>query len=253
MTFAFRNQTAARVTPSTPGRPRPFTSLQRPRFHSGTSPPMKCSPIVMTIGQFHAHARGIHQPASGPRCHSRRGCADGAALPAQPTVQQNFAAGLIEESRLGLRSHAGTGRAASCETRFDQHGLAKCFLSRLCGLHADAGIRAEPRRIDPVGKPGPDCIDVRRSGAVALSSFAHRRCLARSWNSHRGHYESDSPPGSYAHALCQSPRHRHHISGRESTEHSKEIAAQTFPTTVWREIRSKETTSILAHDRIQNL
>src|SRR5579859_2598821 len=31
---------------------------------------------------FHTHSRGIHRSASGTRCDSRRGCADGATFPA---------------------------------------------------------------------------------------------------------------------------------------------------------------------------
>jgi Protein of unknown function, DUF488 len=38
------------------------------------------------------------------------------------------------------------------------------------------GICGEPQRIDPVGQPRPDRINVRRSGAMALPSFAHRSC-----------------------------------------------------------------------------
>jgi hypothetical protein len=38
-----------------------------------------------------------------------RGCADGAAIPAQPGIQQGFAAKLIEESRLGLLHLPGLG------------------------------------------------------------------------------------------------------------------------------------------------
>ena len=120
---------------------------------------------------------------------------------------------IVEESWLGVCSPAGTRRPASCETRFTQRGLAKCFLSRLCGLHADAGICGEPRRIDPVGQPGPDRVHVRRSGAMALSSFAHRRCVDGSENPHRGHHESNSPPGSYAYSFCQSPGHNDYLSG----------------------------------------
>jgi len=35
---------------------------------------------------------------------------------------------------LEVRSQAKIGRVASCQTRFAQPGLAKCVLSRLCGL-----------------------------------------------------------------------------------------------------------------------
>src|SRR5512140_3094517 len=98
---------------------------------------------------FHTHARGIHRPASGTRGDSRRGCADRATVPAQPTIRRGFSTRFIEEYRLGIRSYAGTGWPASCEARFAEPGLAQCFLSGLCGLHANAGIRAESRRIDP--------------------------------------------------------------------------------------------------------
>ena len=57
---------------------------------------------------------------------------------------------------------------------------------------------------------------------MALSSFAHRRCLAGSWNPHRGHHESNSPPGPYAYFLRQSPGHHDHVSGRGLTEYSEE-------------------------------
>ena len=110
---------------------------------------------------FHAHARGIHPPASGTRGNLRRGCAHGAGFPAQSAVQQGFLAPIAKESRFGICSHAGTRRPASCEARFAQRGLAKCLLSRLCRLHANARVCAEPGRIDPPGEPGPNRLDVR--------------------------------------------------------------------------------------------
>ena len=63
-----------------------------------------------------------------------------------------------------------------------------------------------------VGEPGPNRIDVCRSGSVALSSFAHRRCFVGSWDPRGGHHEFHSPPGSYSYALCQSPWRHDHIS-----------------------------------------
>src|SRR5215469_11008150 len=89
---------------------------------------------------FHTPARGIHPPASGTRSKARGGRAHRAALVAQPTVQQDFFARIIEQSRVGIRSHAGTRRSAPTETRFHQHGMAKCLFPRLCRLHADTGI-----------------------------------------------------------------------------------------------------------------
>ena len=90
---------------------------------------------------FHAHARGIHRPASGTRCDLRRGCADGAALPAQPTVQQGFAChGSLKKAGLGYVHLPGLGGLRHAKRDSLNAGLAKCLLSRLCGLHADAGI-----------------------------------------------------------------------------------------------------------------
>ena len=56
-------------------------------------------------------------------------------------------------------------------------------------------------RLIQMAKKNHIAIDVRRSGAMALPSFAHRRCLAGSWNPHGGHHEFNSAPGSYADSL----------------------------------------------------
>lgn len=45
-----------------------------------------------------------------------------------------------------------------------------------------------------------------RRFALALSSLAHRRCLAGSGNPHRGHHESDAPFSSYAYVFCREIR-----------------------------------------------
>jgi len=88
----------------------------------------------------------------------------------------------------------------------------------------DSGICEEPRRIDPVGKPGPDRIDVRRSGAMALPSFAHRRRLDRSRYSHRGDHESNSPSDSHSYALCQNLRHHCYLSGGKIRRYLKKVS-----------------------------
>ena len=71
--------------------------------------------------------------------------------------------------------------------------------------------------------------------AEAVPWRCHRSLIADaltgSRNSHRGHHESNSPPGSYAYTLRQSPRHHDHISGRGLTGYSKEALDQTFGTT----------------------
>src|ERR1039458_1099355 len=61
---------------------------------------------------------------------------------------------------------------------------------------------------------------------MALSSLAHHRCLAGSWNPHRGYHESNSPPGSYPYAVRQSPGHHDYLSGRGLTKHSEEAIGQ---------------------------
>ncbi len=173
---------------------------------------IESSPIVLTIGHSTRTLEafiGLLQ-AHGNLCG---GCADGAAIPSQRAVQQDFTATLIEESRVALRPSAGTRRAAVCSARFGQHRLAQCVLPRVCGLYADAGICAEPRRTHPVDEPGTNRLDVRRSSAVALSSFAHRRCLIDSRNSYGGHHEYYAPAGSYSHALCSGSWEHDHLPG----------------------------------------
>ena len=53
---------------------------------------------------------------------------------------------------------------------------------------------------------------VRRSRPLALSSFAHRGCLARSGNPGRGHHEPNAPHDSRPDAVCQSARQDRDIS-----------------------------------------
>jgi TDG/mug DNA glycosylase family protein len=93
--------------------------------------------------------------------------------------------------------------------------LAECIFSRLRRLHADAGILKANRRIDSTHERTPDRIDVRRSGAVALSSLAHRRRIDRSRNSHRGHHESQAAPASHANSLRARPWQHRYVSGGE--------------------------------------
>src|ERR1035437_8006886 len=171
----------------------------------------------------------------------RRGCAHGAAFLAQSTIQQDDLAPGVEESRPGLCAHAGARRPAACEGRFDQHGLAKCLLPRLCRLYADARVCAEPRDIDPPGETGPHRPDVRRSGAVALSSLAHRRCLAGAGDSHRGHHECHSPAGTFTYGFRQSPGPHDHLPGRNFGAHAKEVAGQLLPAQSGAKAASKET------------
>ena len=159
-------------------------------------------------------------PASGARRNPGRGCADGAALPAQSTVQQGFIASL---KKTGL-GYVHLPDWAACVTRsaIRSTWAGEMLLFEVMRITCRRPNLRADRRIDPIGEPGPDRIDVRRSGAMALSSLAHRGCVAGSGNSHRGHHESDSPPGSYAHPLCQSPRHHHHLPGGEFVATKKE-------------------------------
>ena len=93
---------------------------------------------------FHTDAGTVHQPASGT-CGDLRGrCANGATFPAQPAIQQGSTATLLKESRFAIRSHARPWRTAPRQARFSQCWMAKCLLSRLRGLHANAGIPAKP-------------------------------------------------------------------------------------------------------------
>ena len=103
-------------------------------------PTAESSPIVLTIGHS---TRTLEEFIRLLQAHGVSRVVDVRTVPRSrhnPQFNKASLPRVIEESRLGIRSHAGTRRAASCEARFAQCGLAKCFLSRLCGLHADAGI-----------------------------------------------------------------------------------------------------------------
>ena len=103
-------------------------------------PRAESSPIVLTIGHS---TRTLEEFIGLLQAHAVSRVVDVRTVPRSrhnPQFNKASLPRLVEESRLGIRSPAGTGRAASCEARFAQRGLAKCLLSRLCGLHANAGI-----------------------------------------------------------------------------------------------------------------
>src|SRR5664280_1371964 len=85
---------------------------------------------------------------------------------------------------------------------------------------------------------------------MALSSFAHRRCLAGSWNPRRGHHESNSPPGSHAYSVRQSPGHHDHLPDRGLTERSKEAVGQMLPVAAYRENPTNQSNGLhsMSHD-----
>lgn len=126
-----------------------------------------------------------------------------------------------------LCAYARTWRPAASQARLRQHGMAQPFLQGLCRLHADAGVLAEPWRVDPTGRREPDRVDVRRSGSVALSSIAHRGCLAGTGHPHRGHHDCDPKTGSHPYRLCASPRNTAYLSGRAFDRHPGRSNTQT--------------------------
>ena len=66
-------------------------------------------PIVLTIGHSTRTLEEFIGLLQGPRCNSRGGCADGAALPAQPAVQQGFVARALKKAGLGYVHLPGLG------------------------------------------------------------------------------------------------------------------------------------------------
>ena len=155
---------------------------------------------------FHAHARRIHRPASGARCDSRRGCADGAAVPAQSAVQQGVTARFIEESR--------TWATFTCR---DFGGLRHAKHDSLNAGWRNASFRgyADYMQTPEFEQSLEELIHLANQERIALMCAeavpwrCHRSLIADALLV-RGIRTEDimspnSPPGSYAYALCQSP------------------------------------------------
>jgi Domain of unknown function DUF488 len=131
-------------------------------------------PIVLTIGHS---TRTLEEFIDLLQAHGVTHVVDVRTVPRSrhnPQFNKDSLPDSLKKSWLAVRSHAGPGRAASCQTRFAQPGLAKCLLSRLCGLHADPGIWGESRRIDPVSKRGPDRIEQQPQMRLGLADRNRR-------------------------------------------------------------------------------
>ena len=116
---------------------------------AGRMPKAKLSTVVLTIGHS---TRPLDEFIRLFQAHGVTRVVDVRTVPRSrhnPQFNKASLPRLIKESRFGICSPAGARRPASCEARFAQPGLAQRLLSRLCGLHANARICAEPRRIDP--------------------------------------------------------------------------------------------------------
>lgn len=162
---------------------------------------------------LHALSEGIHpscQGAWGPTRHRR---AHDPAVATQPAIQSWPPISGAAQGSDALPPLARSGRLATCATRFDQYRVAKCELPWLCGLHANLGIR---RRSEPVRRVRDTRVrraDVRRSGALALSSLADCGCSAGQRDPSPGNHERHAHAISRVDAMGAGEGHACHVSG----------------------------------------
>jgi hypothetical protein len=109
------------------------------------------------------------------------------------SVQSRRIARLVRRGSNCLYPSSGTRRLAPRAGRFSQRWLAQSVVSRLCGLHAILCVRRQRSMGRGLGTHGAMCVDVRGSGALALSSLNDRRRASCARYSCRGHYRTEGP------------------------------------------------------------
>ncbi len=90
--------------------------------------------------------------------------------------------------------------------------MAQQVVSRVCRLHADARVFRKLALGHGACRSAARCVDVRRSGAVALPPLADRRCARRARRDRRRNPQSDAATKTQANALRASPRIGHRLS-----------------------------------------
>ncbi len=96
---------------------------------------------VYTIGHSTRPADEFVKILNAFRHRTRSGHQDRAAIGPESTIQPGNIRAVSGGARNRIRSLESFGRTAACSKGFDQHGLGECVLSRVCGLHANSGIR----------------------------------------------------------------------------------------------------------------
>jgi len=91
---------------------------------------------------------------------------------------------------IGYTHLPGLGGLRHARARFPQQWLEQSLVSRLCGLHAVAGVRRQRSTGRGTGNHRALRVDVCRSGPLALPSVADRRRTSCSGRSRRGHHRT---------------------------------------------------------------
>ena len=89
---------------------------------------------------FHATGRCFDRNAGGARHTAAHRRSNGSQIAIQPTVQSRGAGAIPTRRRHRLRAQESPRGAAASSQGFTKHGLAQRVLSRLCRLHANAGV-----------------------------------------------------------------------------------------------------------------
>jgi hypothetical protein len=175
-------------------------------------------PVNPSAGDATVHDRAFHADARrvGGRAADLWGPPAGRyphdpAIAPHASVQPRGPGPTPPETGHPVHASRGLGGPSEAASRLAQHGLAKCQLSGVRGLHGDARVCGRPPSAPCVG---PGCgaggIHVRRSGPLAVPSFA--RCgRPDRWGgcgpAHHGGREAAAPRASSMGAARREPRH----------------------------------------------
>ena len=111
-----------------------------------------------------------------------------------------------------IRAFEGSWGTAAREIRLEEHRLAQCKFSRLCGLHADIRIRYWAKACDQAFRREAERLDVRRSSSLALSPVA---CSGRAGSAEISggtHHERYACKQAQTNFVCAAARRESYIS-----------------------------------------
>ncbi len=132
------------------------------------------SPLVMTIGHS---THTLEEFIRLLQAHGATCVVDVRTVPRSRHNPQFDEASLprsLKKAGLGYVHMPGLGGLRHARRDSPNVGWRNASFRGYADYMQTLGVCAEPRRIDPIGEPGANRLDVRRSGAVALPSFAHR-------------------------------------------------------------------------------
>jgi len=176
---------------------------------------VKCSPIILTIGHS---TRTLDEFIALLKAHAVTLVVDVRTIPRSrhnPQFNENSLPDSLRKASIGYVHMAGLGGRRHAKHNSVNTGWRNASFRGYADYMQTPEFEKQIKELISTREGTPDRIDVRGSGAVALSSLAHRRRLNRSRNSHRGYYESETAPTSYTNSLRACPRQHRYVSGGE--------------------------------------